>query len=242
MTRVTRAPAGEDLIATGGRLDSAHLLAGYVAGAFPMGLGARGAGPIGWFSPDPRGILRPAQCHESRSLRRERREFKVSVDQAFDDVVGGCADPSRPGRWITAGYARAYRDLFDAGVAHSVEVWSGESLVGGLFGISMGGLFAAESKFRRVTGASKVAVVALAELCAEDADPRRVIDVQWRTDHLATLGVGEVPREEYLNLLGDALAAPLPRAFATAHAPSLSRPSPVGPDLATLLHPLTPLG
>ncbi len=235
-TRVHRAPAGEDLIATGGRLDSAHLLAGYVAGAFPMGLGPRGAGPVGWFSPDPRGVLRPAECHESRSLRRERRRFDVSIDTAFDDVVEGCADPSRPGRWITASYARAYRDLFDAGIAHSVEVWQDGVLVGGLFGISLGGLFAAESKFRRVTGASKVAVVALAEICAAGDDDRRIVDVQWRTDHLATLGVREVRRDHYLQLLAAALDAPAPSAFGSPPA-VLGRVLPNRPDLVSLLTP-----
>ncbi len=213
-TRVHRAPAGEDLVAIGGRLDRGHLLAGFVSGAFPMGLGPRGSGPIGWFSPDPRGVLRPSAVRESSSMRRERRGFHVTVDTAFAQVVAGCADPSRPGRWITTGYARAYRDLFDAGMAHSVEVWRDGALAGGLFGIAIGGLFAAESKFHHVTGASKAAVVALARLCDADGDPRRVIDVQWRTDHLATLGVTEVDRSTYLGILGEALAAPVPAAFA----------------------------
>jgi leucyl/phenylalanyl-tRNA--protein transferase len=199
-----------------------------------MGLGPSGSGALGWFSPDPRGILRPSRAHTSRSLARAMRGFEVTVDAAFDDVVAGCADPSRPGRWITGGYVRAYRDLFDAGLAHSVEVWQGESLVGGLFGVSVGGLFAAESKFHRVTDASKAAVVSLAAICDEDGDERRVIDVQWRTDHLATLGVEEVPRQHYLRWLGEALQAPVPLRFQEA-ADARAAAGPLGVDLDYLL-------
>lgn len=232
--RVHRAPAGEDLVATGGRLDRSHLVAGYVAGAFPMGLGPGGSGALGWFSPDPRGILRPGQVHESRSLRRRSRDFRVTVDTAFDAVVAGCGEPTRPGRWITAGYRRAYRELFDAGLAHSIEVWEGDRLAGGLFGVAVGGLFAAESKFHVSTGASKAAVVALGRICDEDGDARRVIDVQWRTEHLATLGIEEVPRSQYLRLLAAALRAPLPRVFAEAsHARAAD--GPLDPDLAFLV-------
>lgn len=232
--RVHRAPAGEDLVATGGRLDRSHLVAGYVAGAFPMGLGPGGTGALGWFSPDPRGVLRPERVHESRSLRRDSRHFEVTVDAAFDAVVDGCADPGRPGRWITSGYRRAYRELFDAGLAHSVEVWRAGRLAGGLFGVAVGGLFAAESKFHAVPGASKAAVVALGRLCAEDGDDRRVVDVQWRTEHLASLGVEEVPRTQYLRMLASAMAAPLPRAFAAAAARRVP-PGPLDPDLEFLL-------
>jgi leucyl/phenylalanyl-tRNA--protein transferase len=213
---VHRAPAGEDLVATGGRLDRSHLVAGYVAGAFPMGLGPSGSGALGWFSPDPRGVLRPSRVHESRSLRRRSRDFSITVDLAFDDVVAGCADPDRPGRWITAGYLRAYRELHDAGLAHSIEVWEGDQLAGGLFGVAVGGMFAAESKFHRASGASKAAVIALARICAEDGDERRVIDVQWRTDHLASLGVEEMSRSQYLRRLSAAVRAPLPPRLAEA--------------------------
>lgn len=232
--RVHRAPAGEDLVATGGRLDRSHLVAGYVSGAFPMGLGPGGSGALGWFSPDPRGVLRPARVHESRSLRRRSRGFTVTVDTCFEAVVDGCADPSRPGRWITSGYRRAYRELFDVGLAHSVEVWDEGRLAGGLFGVAVGGLFAAESKFHAVPGASKAAVVALGRLCAEDGDERRVVDVQWRTDHLASLGVEEVSRAKYLRMLSAAMTAPLPRALAGATVGRVT-PGPLDPDLEFLL-------
>ncbi|PPK95306.1 leucyl/phenylalanyl-tRNA--protein transferase [Kineococcus xinjiangensis] len=204
---------GEDLVGAGGDLRPATLLAAYRAGYFPMGLGRRGRGPVGWWSPDPRGVLRPERLHVSRSLRRSLRRFEVRVDTAFEDVVAGCADPGRPGAWITPAVAAAYARLHHLGWAHSVETWEDGELVGGLYGVALGGLFAAESKFHRTTDASKAAVVALAGLMA-DGVRGRLVDVQWRTDHLATLGVEEVARVDYLAALGPALALPAPRAFA----------------------------
>jgi leucyl/phenylalanyl-tRNA--protein transferase len=207
---IERADAGEDLVGAGADLDPATILAAYRAGAFPMGLGRHGAGPMGWWSPDPRGVLRPEDLRVSRSLRRSCARLQVTVDTAFDAVVRGCADPGREGRWITRPVTRAYTRLHALGWAHSVEVWSGDQLVGGLYGIAIGGLFAGESMFHRVTDASKVALVALRELITADGDPRRIIDVQWVTPHLASLGVREVPRAAYLGLLREALKAPLP--------------------------------
>ena len=207
---IERAGAGEDLVGAGADLEPATILAAYRAGAFPMGLGRHGAGPMGWWSPDPRGVLRPEDLRVSRSLRRSCARLQVTVDTAFDAVVRGCADPDREGRWITRPVTRAYTRLHALGWAHSVEVWSGDQLVGGLYGIAIGGLFAGESMFHRVTDASKVALVALRELITADGDPRRIIDVQWVTPHLASLGVREVPRAAYLGLLREALKAPLP--------------------------------
>ena len=207
---IERADAGEDLVGAGADLEPATILAAYRAGAFPMGLGRHGAGPMGWWSPDPRGVLRPEDLRVSRSLRRSCARLQVTVDTAFDAVVPGCADPDREGRWITRPVTRAYTRLHALGWAHSVEVWSGDQLVGGLYGIAIGGLFAGESMFHRVTDASKVALVALRELITADGDPRRIIDVQWVTPHLASLGVREVPRAAYLGLLREALKAPLP--------------------------------
>ncbi|HOA58423.1 MAG: leucyl/phenylalanyl-tRNA--protein transferase [Actinomycetales bacterium] len=207
---IERADAGEDLVGAGADLEPATILAAYRAGAFPMGLGRHGAGPMGWWSPDPRGVLRPEDLRVSRSLRRSCARLQVTVDTAFDAVVRGCADPDREGRWITRPVTRAYTRLHALGWAHSVEVWSGDQLVGGLYGIAIGGLFAGESMFHRVTDASKVALVALRELITADGDPRRIIDVQWVTPHLASLGVREVPRAAYLGLLREALKAPLP--------------------------------
>ncbi len=168
---------------------------------------------LGWFSPDPRGVLRPEQAHESRSLRRRRRDFETRVDTAFDEVVAGCADPGRDGAWIDRDYVAAYRDLHALGHAHSVETWQDGRLVGGLFGVAVGGLFCAESKFHRETGASKAAVLALAELLADEPGPPRLVDVQWATPHLASLGVVELTRTQYLAGLSDLVRRPPPRCF-----------------------------
>jgi len=204
---------GEDLVGVGADLEPGTVLEAYSAGLFPMGIGAHGARPIGWWSPDPRGILRVTDLHVSRSLRRSVRRFEIRLDTAFAAVVAGCADPGRDGRWITPEITAAYTRLHELGWAHSVEVFRDDVLVGGLYGLALGGLFAGESMFHRVTDASKAALVALHGLLAADGDPRRLLDVQWRTTHLATLGIGEVPRAEYLRLLAAALGAPLPEPF-----------------------------
>jgi len=197
---------GEDLVGVGADLEPGTLLAAYRAGLFPMGVGADGGPPLGWWSPDPRGVLLPGRLRVSRSLRRTRRTFETRVDTAFEQVVAACADPSRDGRWITPAIARAYAGLHRLGWAHSVETWRDGELVGGLYGLAVGGLFAGESMFHHATDASKVALVALTEIVFADDDPRRLIDVQWATPHLESMGVCEVPREDY----GRRLAAALP--------------------------------
>lgn len=207
---LSRVPPGEDLVGVGADLEVATLYEAYSHGIFPMGIGEHGATPIGWWSPDPRGILRIGDLRVARSLRKATAHFEVRVDTAFEDVVRGCAAPDREGRWITPTIATAYSALHHAGWAHSVEAWRDGRLVGGLYGVAIGGLFAGESMFHLVRDASKVALVALHELLAADGDPRRVVDVQWRTEHLATLGVTEVSRRGYLDLLSAALEAPLP--------------------------------
>jgi leucyl/phenylalanyl-tRNA--protein transferase len=201
---------GEDLIGVGADLEPGTLLAGYRAGVFPMGLGRHGRGPLGWWSPDPRGILPLEGLKVSRSLRRSCRTFEIRVDSAFEEVLAACGDSRRPGRWITPRIAEAYRRLHDLGWAHSVECWRDGRLAGGLYGVDVGGLFAGESMFHRAADASKVALVALVRILRADADPRRLLDVQWRTDHLASLGVVEIPRAEYLARLRTALACPPP--------------------------------
>ena len=209
----TGADDGEDLVGVGADLAPGTVLEAYARGLFPMGLGHGGSPPLGWWSPDPRGILRPGDFHVSRSLRRSLRHFEVCVDTDFSGVVAGCANPSRSGRWITAEIVAAYTELHRLGWAHSIEVLQDDRLVGGLYGMAIGGLFAGESMFHRATDASKAAIAGLVDLLSADGDPRRVIDVQWRTPHLATLGVTEVPRSEYLRLLSAALTAPLPEPF-----------------------------
>lgn len=209
-----RVPPGEDLIGIGADLAVATLYEAYTIGVFPMGIGEHGGEPLGWWSPDPRGILRLGHLRVSRSLRKSLARFEVRVDTAFEQVVLSCADPRRSGRWITPQVVEAYVHLHEAGWAHSIETWQDGVLVGGLYGVAIGGLFAGESMFHAVRDASKVALVGLHGLLAEDGDPRRLIDVQWRTDHLATLGVSEVPRAEYRRLLAVALEAPLPALWA----------------------------
>ena len=202
---LTEVEAGEDLVAVGGDLRAGTLLEAYRSGVFPMGLGEHGARPLGWWSPDPRGVLLPGAAHASRSLRRSLRHFEMRVDTAFDEVLAACADPTRDGRWITPEIVDAYTELHALGWAHSIETWRDGELVGGLYGLAVGGLFAGESMFHRETDASKAAVLAMAGFVFADGDPRRIIDVQWATDHLRTLGIVSVPRDEYLERLDAAL-------------------------------------
>ena len=204
-------PAGageDDLLALGADLEPGTMLAAYRGGLFPMGVGERGGPPLGWWSPLRRGVLEPGSVRVSRSLRRSLPTFTTTVDRAFDAVVAGCADPSRSGAWITPAVAAAYGRLHRLGWAHSIEVWRAGELVGGLYGLGVRGLFAGESMFHRATDASKAALVRLDGIVAGDGDPRRIIDVQWRTDHLATLGVTEMARTDYLLRLSAAAACP----------------------------------
>ena len=205
-----RAPRGRELLAAGADLAPGTMLAGYRHGLFPMGLDDDDR-LIGWWSPDPRGILRPDEVHISRSLARSMRRFKVTTDHTFPAVVAACADPTRPHGWINPDFADVYQQLHELGWAHSVEVWAsgpeGEhTLAAGLFGVEIGGLFAAESMFHHQTDASKVAVVKLCELLsAGRGGDRRIIDVQWLTPHLASLGAREISRKKYLALLRHSL-------------------------------------
>lgn len=203
-------PAGEagadGLLALGADLEPSTLVAAYRAGIFPMPIS--GVAEIAWFSPDPRGIVPLDGFRPSRSLRRAARRFTVTTDRAFADVVEGCADPRRPGGWITPAIRAAYGRLHALGWAHSVEVWDAEgALAGGLYGVEIGGLFAAESKFHTQTDASKVALAALVERLRSARGPR-LLDVQWTTPHLRTLGAVDIARDDYLARLPAALAAP----------------------------------
>jgi leucyl/phenylalanyl-tRNA--protein transferase len=147
------------------------------------------------------------RLHVSRSLQRSCRRYEVRVDTAFAHVVAHCADPRRPHGWITPQMHAAYQRLYALGWAHSVETYSGDGvLVGGVFGIAVGGLFAGESMFHHRTDASKVALVALVELLARGG--ATLLDVQWATDHLRTLGAVEIPRRAYLARVAEAVAAP----------------------------------
>jgi leucyl/phenylalanyl-tRNA---protein transferase len=201
--------AGEDdLVTVGADLEPGTLLAAYRAGLFPMPLGTRG--PVGWWSPAQRAVLPLGELRVSRSLRSSCRRYTVRVDTAFDDVVRACADPRRPAGWITRGMRVAYGRLHRLGWAHSVETWTDDGeLVGGLYGVAVGGLFAGESMFHRADDASKVALVALVSALQADG-AARLLDVQWLTPHLASLGAVAVPREHYLRSLAAALRLPGP--------------------------------
>ncbi len=192
------------LVGIGADAEPGTILSAYRSGVFPMPVEA--GGEFAWWSPDPRGVLELDDLHVSRSLQRSIRRFEFRVDTAFDEVVAGCADPSRPHGWIDDRIRVAYRRLHDLGWAHSIETWLDGQLVGGLYGLGIGGLFAAESKFHRVTDASKAAVVALVH-GLDDGRPR-LIDVQWRTDHLATLGVTAIESTTYRRRLPTILETP----------------------------------
>jgi len=180
------------------------MLAAYARGMFPMDLAD---GRLAWWSPDPRGVLVPGDVHVSRSLRRSMSAFEFTVDEDFGAVIRACRD-ARPNEvWITADFVDAYERLHEMGWAHSIEVRSAGRLVGGLYGVEVGGLFAAESKFHRVSDASKAAVVHLASALAAAGDDR-LVDVQWRTGHLASLGVTAIARREYLDRLPGLTAVP----------------------------------
>jgi len=202
----------DDLVALGADLDPGTLLAAYGAGLFPMPI-ATDSDELGWFSPVERGVLPLDGLRVSRSLRRSARDFEIRVDSAFDEVVAACGHRDRPDGWITPAFAAAYGRLHRLGWAHSIETWREGRLVGGLYGVSIGGLFAGESMFHRETDASKVALMGLVELLGDDDDDRRLLDVQWQTPHLASLGVVRRPRAAYLEDLHQALHCPLPAVF-----------------------------
>jgi leucyl/phenylalanyl-tRNA---protein transferase len=202
-------PDGEDLVAVGADLEPGTLLAAYRQGYFPMPLRRR---KVGWWSPDPRGVLPNGALRISRSLRKSCARYQVTVDRAFDEVVTACADPARPHGWISRDIRDAYRRLHHLGWAHSVEAWDDDGLAGGLYGVSIGGFFAGESMFHRRTDASKVALVHL--VAGLGVHPDRLLDVQWVTPHLASLGAVGIARPHYLRLLALALAAPPPPIFA----------------------------
>ena len=194
-----------DVVAVGGDLNPGTLLSAYRQGIFPMGLED---GQLAWWSPVERAILPLNGLRISRSLRQSTRRYRMSVDRDFDGVIAGCADPERSGSWISPDFVDAYRRLHELGWAHSIEVWdSSLELVGGLYGVSIGGLFAGESMFHKARDASKVALVHLVVLMNQGG---RLLDVQWLTPHLESLGAKVIGRDEYLRFLPEALGIPGP--------------------------------
>jgi leucyl/phenylalanyl-tRNA---protein transferase len=195
----------DDLVATGADLEPGTVLEAYRRGLFPMPIGGRRA-PMAWFSPVRRGVLVPGHLRVSRSLRRSARTFEIRVDTACAEVIDACADPRRPQGWIDDQIRTAYLRLHELGWVHSIETWRDDRLVGGLYGVAMGGLFAGESMFHRETDASKVALLGLSALLDDGRD--RLVDTQWQTPHLASLGVREMSRADYLDRLRVVLTTP----------------------------------
>ncbi|MCB9791416.1 MAG: leucyl/phenylalanyl-tRNA--protein transferase [Alphaproteobacteria bacterium] len=191
----------DGLLAVGGDLHPHRLLLGYAQGIFPWYSEGQ---PILWHSPNPRFVLFPEELHVGRSLRKviRRAPYRLSMDTAFEQVIDGCASAPRPGQrgtWITKDMHAAYLELHRLGFAHSVEVWSGAQLVGGLYGVAMGDVYFGESMFSRASDASKIGFVHLAVQLTRWGF--RLLDSQVYTDHLDRFGAREIPRSQYLGLL-----------------------------------------
>jgi leucyl/phenylalanyl-tRNA--protein transferase len=190
-------------------IPSELLVSAYSSGWFPIALDG---GEIRWYSPDPRGIIPLEQFHVPSRLARVVRagRFRVELDRSFDAVIRACAETDRKGddsgTWIDDAILASYVELHRLGLAHSVEAWQDGRLVGGLYGVALGGAFFGESMFHRATDASKVALTALVERL--QARGFRLLDVQWVTPHLEQFGAIEIRRSAYLKRLADALAAP----------------------------------
>jgi leucyl/phenylalanyl-tRNA---protein transferase len=194
-----------DLIAVGGDLEPATLINAYRQGIFPMEVTAL-QGRLGWWSPELRGIVPLDRLRVTKSMRQSARRFDIRVDTCFADVMRACADPSREDGWITDEFIAAYTTLHRLGWAHSVEVFDRDGqLAGGLYGVRINRLFAGESMFHWRRDASKVALMALVQLLRDSG--MQLLDVQWCTTHLASLGAIEVTRAHYLSFLADAVAS-----------------------------------
>lgn len=200
------------LLSVGGGLEPERLMLAYRSGIFPW---YGDETPILWWSPDPRFVLRPGELHVPRSLAKRMRQgdYELTLDEDFAGVIEGCAAAPRPGQdgtWITDEMQAAYVRLHELGHAHSCEAWQDDRLVGGVYGVAVGGVFAAESMFYRADDASKIALVALVRQLA--AWGVELIDAQLRTPHVARFGGREIPREDYLDALDRLAATPLPPA------------------------------
>lgn len=180
------------------------LINAYTNGIFPMGTGH---GHLSWFSPNPRGILPVQDFHVPRSVRTElgRKDFEIRVNTAFGEVLRACGQ--RDETWITRDIIQSYESLYKLGFAHSVETWLNEKLVGGLYGVCIGGAFFGESMYSHTPGGSKAALVWLMEhLKAKEFS---LHDTQWTTPHLAMFGGREIARDEYMSMLKEAIQSPV---------------------------------
>lgn len=184
------------------------LLTAYRAGLFPMPFEIDGQeSAIGWWSPQPRAIFHPGEIHVSRSLKAAKRRFRVTVDSDFESVIRACGNPIRVSGWINQDVIAAFVELHDLGIAHSIEVWDQDNqLAGGLYGLELGGIFAGESMFHVAKNASKVALAHLGELL--DDGTGRLIDTQWMTSHLESMGAKSIDRWEYCQLLPQLMQIP----------------------------------
>lgn len=196
----------DDLVCAGGDLDPSTLIDAYRRGLYPMEV-ADVPRVLGWWSPDPRGIIPLDGLRVTRSMRQSAKRFDVRVDTCFARVIRGCADPSRENTWINDEFIEGYTRLHELGWAHSVEVFDrSDQLAGGLYGVRIAGLFSGESMFHVQRDASKVAMMALVDLMQSSG--MTLLDVQWWTEHLASLGAVEVSRREYLSRLTNATLKP----------------------------------
>ena len=193
----------EGLIGVGGDLSPALLLRAYSEGVFPW---FSEGDPVLWWSPDPRAIIELDGLHVSRRLARTIRsgKFRVTIDRQFEAVMRACGETRPDGTWVTDEMVAAYSRLHREGHAHSVEVWHGDALAGGIYGVAIGGLFAGESMFHTVTDASKVALAALVEHLKKQGYV--LFDVQMKTEHTERMGAVEITRDSYLARLHDAVA------------------------------------
>lgn len=172
-------------------------------------------GLVAWYAPHRRGVLLPGNLHISHSLARSRRGFDITVDTRFREVMVACATTRDEGNWIDGPFVDLYTRLHEDGWAHSYEAWKDGHLVGGLYGIEIGGLFAGESMFHTKPDASKAALVGLVEHLQERHEDRWIIDTQWSTPHLASLGVSEISAWDYRDRLNDAVRETGSRNFHT---------------------------
>ena len=194
----------DDLVALGADLEPSTLITAYCHGLFPMPVSKR---EIGWFSPNPRGIIPVDGLRVSRSLRQSMKRYTVTVDQSFREVMTACGNPDRPHGWINGQFIDAYTHLHELGWAHSVECRADDGeLVGGLYGVRINRFFAGESMFSTQRDASKVALVHLVDLLL--ASGIELLDVQWHTEHLDSLGAIAIPRHDYLQRLAHAVGTP----------------------------------
>lgn len=199
-------PIVQNLVDIGGDLSVPELLRAYRAGNFPWTVH-----PVTWWSPDPRAIFEFEKFHVPRSLKRFLRQnpFQITIDRAFRKVMQGCATPARhrPTSWITGEFVNAYTALYERGYGHSIEVWRGEELVGGLYGLAIGGYFVGESMFHKVSNASKVALFYMVQHLK--ARGYTLFDVQMPTDATLQMGVVLVPRKAFLSRLKEAVDLPV---------------------------------